>query len=90
MNKAELVSVLAEKTNLTQKDVAKVLEAFIETVGITLKKGKELTLVGFGTFKTGKRAARTGRNPKTGAPIQIAASTVPQFKPGKALKEAVA
>ena len=90
MNKAELVSALAEQTSLTQKDVAKVLEAFIETVGITLKKGEELTLVGFGTFKTGKRAARTGRNPKTGTPIQIAASTVPQFKPGKTLKEAVA
>lgn len=89
MNKTELVSALAKTASMTQKDVAKVLEIFIETVSKTLKKGEDVTLVGFGTFKVGKRAARTGRNPKTGAPIQIKASKVPQFRAGKTLKEAV-
>lgn len=90
MNKAELVSSLAAATSLTQKDVTKVLEALVETVKITLKKGEDITLIGFGTFKVSSRAARTGRNPKTGAPLEIKASKVPSFKPGKALKEAVA
>ena len=89
MNKSELVSALAASTGLTQKDVAKVLEAFIETIGVTLKKGGEITLVGFGTFKVGERKARTGRNPKTGAAIQIKARKVPSFRPGKGLKDTV-
>jgi DNA-binding protein HU-beta len=90
MNKSELVSALASSTSLTQKDVAKVLDAFVSTVGTTLKKGEDITLVGFGAFKVSQRQARTGRNPKTGAPLKIAASKVPQFKAGKALKEAIA
>ncbi len=90
MNKSELVSALAASTSLTQKDVTKVLDAFVGIVGKTLKKGDDITLVGFGAFKVSHRQARTGRNPKTGAPLKIAASKVPQFKAGKALKEAVA
>lgn len=90
MNKSELVSALALSTSLTQKDVTKVLDAFISIVGETLKKGDDISLVGFGAFKTSHRQARTGRNPKTGAPLKIAASKVPQFKAGKALKEAIA
>lgn len=90
MNKTELVGALAKASGMTQKDVTTVLELLIETIGKTLKKGEDITLVGFGTFKVGKRAARTGRNPKTGAPIQIKASKVPQFKAGKNLKEAIA
>lgn len=90
MNKSELVSALASSTSLTQKDVSKVLDAFVGIVGETLKKGGDITLVGFGSFKVSHRQARTGRNPKTGAPLQIAASKVPQFKAGKALKDAIA
>lgn len=89
MNKADLVSSLAATTSLTQKDVTKVLEALVETVKITLKKGEDITLIGFGTFKVSTRAARTGRNPKTGAELKIKASKVPSFKAGKNLKEAV-
>lgn len=89
MNKSELVSALATTTSLTQKDVAKVLEALITTVGNTLKKGEDITLIGFGAFKVNKRAARTGRNPKTGTPVQIKASKVPSFKAGKSLKAAI-
>ena len=90
MNKTELVGALAKASGMTQKDVTKVLELLIETIGKTLKKGEDITLVGFGTFKVSKRAARAGRNPKTGALLQIKASKVPQFKAGKNLKEAVA
>ncbi len=90
MNKSELVSALASSTSLTQKDVTKVLDAFVSIVGETLKKGDDITLVGFGSFKVSHRQARTGRNPKTGAPLKIAASKVPQFKAGKALKDAIA
>ncbi len=89
MNKAELVSSLAATTSLTQKDVTKVLEALVETVKTTLKKGEDITLIGFGTFKVSTRAARTGRNPKTGAELKIKASKVPSFKAGKNLKEAI-
>lgn len=90
MNKAELISALANASGMTQKDTAKILEAFIETVKNTLKKGEDITLIGFGTFKVSTRAARTGRNPKTGAPLQIKASKVPNFKAGKSLKDAIA
>lgn len=89
MNKAELVSALATISSVTQKDTAKVLEAFIETVKTTLKKGEDITLIGFGTFKVSARAARMGRNPKTGAPLEIKASKTPIFKAGKALKAAI-
>ena len=89
MNKADLVSSLAATTSLTQKDVTKVLEALVETVKTTLKKDEDVTLIGFGTFKVSTRAARTGRNPKTGAELKIKASKVPSFKAGKNLKEAI-
>ena len=89
MNKSELVSALAATTSLTQKDVTKVLEALIITVGDTLKKGEDIVLIGFGTFKVSARAARAGRNPKTGTAIEIKASKIPSFKAGKALKEAI-
>lgn len=90
MNKSDLISALATETSITQKNVNAILDAFIETVKKTLKKGDQITLVGFGTFKVSNRAARTGRNPKTGAPLQIKASKMPQFKAGKSLKESIA
>lgn len=89
MNKSELVSALAVSTKLTQKDAARFLDAFISIVGTTLQKGDDVTLVGFGSFKVAHRQARIGRNPKTGASLEIAASKIPQFKPGKALKDAI-
>ena len=90
MNKTELVSALAEKADVTKKDAEKVLSAFIDVVGDTLKKGGKIQLVGFGTFETRERAAREGKNPQTGAKIKIAACTVPAFKAGKALKDLIA
>ena len=89
MNKEELVQEIAKKASVTQKEAAEVLAALIETVQKTVSKGKKVTLVGFGTFEARKRAARIGRNPQTGKEIKIAASKVPAFKAGKALKEAV-
>jgi DNA-binding protein HU-beta len=89
VKKSELVAALANTSGITQKDVSKVLEAFIETVGTTLKKGEEIILVGFGIFKVSERKARAGRNPKTGATIEIKASKLPIFKAGKSLKETV-
>lgn len=89
MNKADLVAAMATKTGLTKKDAAEALEAFMAAVTGALKKGGKVTLTGFGTFMTVKRKAREGRNPQTGAKINIPATTVPKFKPGKALKEAV-
>ncbi|MCR5397428.1 MAG: HU family DNA-binding protein [Lachnospiraceae bacterium] len=89
MNKTELVDAIAKKADLSKKDAAAAVDAFVETVSETLKKNDKVQLVGFGTFQTSKRAARTGRNPQTGAEIKIKASTVPQFKAGKALKDAV-
>ncbi len=89
MNKSELVAEMAKKTGLTKKDSESALKAFIEAVSTELSKGKSVQLIGFGTFAVGKRAARTGRNPKTGAKINIKASKSPKFKAGKALKEKV-
>ncbi|MCR4797236.1 MAG: HU family DNA-binding protein [Lachnospiraceae bacterium] len=89
MNKTELVEAIAKKAGLSKKDSAAAVDAFVETVTTALKKKDKVALVGFGTFQTSKRAARTGRNPQTGAEIKIKASTVPQFKAGKALKDAV-
>ena len=89
MNKSELVAAMAKKTGLTKKDSESALKAFIETVSGELAKGKSVQLIGFGTFAVGKRAARTGRNPKTGAKINNKASKSPKFKAGKALKEKV-
>ena len=89
MNKAELVAVMAEKAGISQKAAEASLKAFTETVAKELKKGQKVQLVGFGTFEVAKRAARTGRNPQTGAEMKIKASKAPKFKPGKALKDIV-
>ena len=89
MNKAELVAAMAEKTQLSKKDAEAALKAFTEVVAEELKKGEKIQLVGFGTFEVSERAARTGRNPQTGAEMPIAASKAPKFKAGKALKDAV-
>ncbi len=89
MTKSELIKQIAERAELTQAKAAEALQAFEAVVTDELSKGGEVALTGFGTFKVTDRAARTGRNPQTGAEIQIAASKVPTFKAGKALKEAV-
>ncbi|MBR3889858.1 HU family DNA-binding protein [bacterium] len=89
MNKEELVQEIAKKTKVTQKDAAEVLNALVDTVQKTVAKGQKVTLVGFGTFESRKRAARTGRNPQTGAEIKIAAKTVPVFSAGKKFKATV-
>ena len=89
MNKADLVSKVAEKTGLTKKDADKAVAAVFESIQETLKAGDKVQLVGFGTFETRKRGARTGRNPRSGETIQIPASKVPAFKAGKSLKDAI-
>lgn len=89
MNKTELVNQVAEATELSKKDAGKAVDAVFETIQNALAKGDKLSLIGFGTFEVRDRAARTGRNPQTGKDIQIPASKVPAFKPGKALKDAV-
>lgn len=89
VNKEMLVDALANATDLSKKDVASVLEAFVDQVTENLKKGNKVTLTGFGVFKTSQRAAREGRNPQTGESISIPAMTVPKFTAGKSLKEAV-
>jgi len=89
MNKAELISAIVAKTNLTKVDAKKALDAFIEVSGETLKKGGKLTLVGFGSFSVTKRSARSGRNPRTGATIKIAAKKVVRFKSGACLNKKV-
>ena len=89
MTKAELISAVAEKAGLKKVETEKAVAAFIGTVTAALKKGDRLSLVGFGSFSTSKRAARKGQNPQTGKKINIPAATVPKFKPGKSLKEAV-
>ena len=88
MNKTELVAAISEKTELTKKDSEKALKALIDVVAEELKKGEKVQLVGFGTFEVSERAARTGKNPQTGAEIKIAACKAPKFKAGKALKDA--
>ena len=87
MNKSELVSALAEKTDMTKKDSAEMLDGLLAVVVETLQKGEDIAIAGFGTLK--ERAARTGRNPQTGETIQIAASKAISFKAGKTLKDAV-
>ena len=89
MNKEELVQEISKKSKVTQKEANEVLSALIETVQKTVSKGKKVTLVGFGTFEPRKRAARTGRNPQTGATLKIAAKTVPAFTAGKKFKDQV-
>jgi len=89
MSKAELVEKIAAQAKLTKADAERAVNAMIGAVTGSLKKGDDVTLVGFGTFTTGKRAARQGRNPQTGKAITIKAKTVVKFKPGKALRDAV-
>lgn len=89
MNKNELVSAMAEKTEMKKTEVEKVLKAFTETVSEELKKGEKIQLVGFGTFEVVAKPEREGRNPKTGESMKIAASKAPKFKVGKALKDSV-
>ena len=89
MNKSEFIDALADAAGVTKVDAGNALEAFIKVVKKALKAGDSMSLVGFGTFAVRKRAARTGRNPRTGATIKIKASKVPGFKAGKALKDAV-
>ena len=89
MNKQELIEAIANEVEVTKATAAGCLDAFINTVTKVLKKKGEVRLVGFGTFAIKERAARTGRNPQTGQPIQISAAKVPSFKAGKALKDAV-
>ena len=89
MTKAELVDFVAEKADLTKADAARALEAVVAGVTKGLKKEGKVTLVGFGTFTAKKRAARTGRNPQTGAEVKIAARVVPGFKAGSKLKDAL-
>jgi DNA-binding protein HU-beta len=89
MNKAELVEHVAKVADLTKAAAGAALDAVVEGIVKALKKGEEVTLVGFGTFKVRNRAARMGRNPQTGETIKIKATKVPGFKAGKALKDAV-
>ncbi len=89
MNKTELVAAIAEKTELSKKDSEKALKAFTDVVAEELKKGGSIDLVGFGKFSVLDRPERDGRNPSTGAPMKIAASKSPKFKPGKPLKESL-
>jgi DNA-binding protein HU-beta len=89
VTKAELISAVADGSGLKKVDAEKAVNAFIASVTAALKQGDKLSLVGFGTFSTSKRAARKGQNPQTGKKINIPAATIPKFKPGKNLKEAV-
>ena len=87
MNKEELIAEISKKAKVSKKDAAAVLGATITTIQTSVKKGNKVTLVGFGTFESRKRAARMGRNPQTGKEIKIPAKTVPAFSAGKAFKE---
>ena len=89
MNKAELVAAMAAKTGDTKKGTEEFVNALVDVVTATLKKGEKVQLVGFGSFEVRKRAARKGRNPQTGEEIKISASKSPVFKPGKAFKDLV-
>jgi len=89
VTKAELITAVAEKAGLKKVEAEKAVAAFVSTVSDCLTQGDKFSLVGFGTFSTSKRAARKGQNPQTGKKINIAAATVPKFKPGKTLKDAV-
>lgn len=90
MNKTELIAAIAAKTELSKKDAEKALNAAIDSITAALVEGDKVQLVGFGSFETRTREARTGRNPATGASIEIAATRLPVFKAGKALKDKVA
>ncbi|MGM0607164.1 MAG: HU family DNA-binding protein [Candidatus Muiribacteriota bacterium] len=89
MNKTELVNAIAKKTSMTRSNSTKVLNAFVDVVTKELKKGRKVNVMGFGSFQSTKRAARTGRNPQTGKPIKIKARHVPKFRPSKVLKDVI-
>jgi len=89
VNKSELIDAIAASADLPKAAAGRALDAMIDAIGGALKEGDQVALVGFGTFLVKERAARTGRNPQTGAPIEIKAAKVPGVKPGKALKDAV-
>ena len=90
MNKSELIEALAAKVDISKAAAGNAIDALVEIITATIAKGDDVALVGFGTFKSAKRAARTGRNPATGAALKIAASTVPKFSAGATFKAAVA
>ena len=89
MNKSELIEHIAKQADVSKAAAARALEAIVGGVKTTLKKNGSVTIAGFGTFAVTKRAARTGRNPRTGAAIKIKAAKVPKFRPGKGLKDAM-
>lgn len=89
MNKTELIEHIAKNADISKAAATRALEATLGAIKTTLRKGGAVTLVGFGTFAVGKRTARTGRNPRTGAAVKIKAAKVPKFKAGKGLKDAV-
>ncbi len=89
VTKADLVAQVAKKSDISKAAASKAVNAIIQNVKDSLAKGNTVTLIGFGSFTTAKRAARTGRHPQTGKPLKIPAKTVPKFRPGKALREAV-
>jgi len=89
MNKGDLINKVAEDANLSKAQATEAVNCLLDTIGNTLKDGDKVSLVGFGTFSSAHRAARTGRNPKTGAALQIAAKNVVKFKPGKELSASV-
>jgi DNA-binding protein HU-beta len=89
VNKQELIDAIAESADLSKASAGRALDATLESIRSALKKGDTISLVGFGTFCTGKREARTGRNPRTGDAIDIKAAKVPKFRAGKALKDAI-
>lgn len=89
MNKTELVAAVAKKTDLSKSKAEEALNALLDAITASLKKGNEVKLIGFGTFKVSARKAQMGRNPRTGEPLKIAASKQPKFAAGKALKDAV-
>ncbi|KZX78838.1 DNA-binding protein HU [Oleiphilus sp. HI0009] len=89
MNKSELIDAIADSADISKAAAGRAVDAFVDSITGALKGGDQVTLIGFGTFSVKDRAARTGRNPQTGAEIQIAAAKIPSFKAGKALKDAV-
>jgi DNA-binding protein HU-beta len=89
MNKTDLINSVSEQAQLSKKDASKAVDAVFEAITDTLQSGSKVQLIGFGNFEVRERAARKGRNPQTGEEIEISASKVPAFKPGKALKDAV-
>ncbi|MCF7990048.1 MAG: HU family DNA-binding protein [Thiohalocapsa sp.] len=89
MNKSEIIDAMAEAADIPKSAAARALDAFTDSIAVALKQGDSVSIIGFGTFLVKERAARTGRNPQTGAVIEIAASKTPSFKAGKALKESI-